>query len=90
MAGKYYQKIDGVEYDVTKLCEAKLHTAAPGFGDSDSFQGEGSFQNPGTDTETITLNNYTSNGTPITTVKCGCYPWFGDGGAAVNSNIHFI
>jgi hypothetical protein len=72
MAGKYYQRIDGVDYDLTALCESKVHDAAPGFGAQ--FTGEGEFQKAGTNTENITLDGYTVNGTKIATVKKGCYP----------------
>lgn len=74
MAGKYYQRIDGVDYDPTVLCEPKVHDAAPGFGTQ--FTGEGEFQKAGTDTENITLDGYAVNGTKITTVKRGYYPTF--------------
>jgi hypothetical protein len=74
MAGKYYQRIDGIDYDVATLCEPKVHDAASGFGTE--FTGEGEFQKAGTDTENITLEGYTVNGTSITTVKNGYCPSF--------------
>jgi hypothetical protein len=76
MAGKYYQTINGTNYDVATLCEPKVYEAAPGFGTK--FTGEGEFQKASTDTENITLNGYTVAGTPITTVKNGYFPLFRD------------
>lgn len=73
MAGKYYQRIAGVDYDLTTLCEPKVHDAAPGFGTE--FVGE-TFQKAGTNTENIILGDYTVNGTKVTTVKKGWYPTF--------------
>lgn len=73
MAGKYYQRINSVDYDLTTLCEPKVHDAAPGFGTE--FEGE-TFQKAGTDTENITLDGYTVDGSAITTVKNGRYPSF--------------
>lgn len=74
MAGKYYQKINGVDYDVATLCEPKVHDAAPGFGSL--FTGEGEFQKAGTDTANIALDGYAVDGTAITAVKRGHYPTF--------------
>jgi hypothetical protein len=74
MAGKYYQRIDSVDYDLTTLCEPKVHDAAPGFGTN--FTGEGEFQKAGTDTVNVTLDGYTVDGSPVTTVKNGYYPSF--------------
>jgi hypothetical protein len=74
MAGKYKQRINSVDCDLTSLCEPKVHDAAPGFGTK--FTGEGSFQKAGTDTKNITLDGYTVDGTKVTAVKKGYYPTF--------------
>lgn len=77
MAGKYYQKVDGVKTDLVELCEPQYsnHTAAPGFGTTNSsvFKGEGPFQKAGTNTTNVTID-YKVNGTAVSTVKAGHYP----------------